>query len=44
MVTERGHDVISNETMGSAKSIMLEGGLFLGGVDPRRPGALAVEP
>lgn len=40
----RGHLVISNETMGSAQSIMLEGGLFLGGADPRRPGALAVEP
>jgi gamma-glutamyltranspeptidase / glutathione hydrolase len=43
-LTARGHEVTSNETMGSAQSIMLEGGLFLGGVDPRRPGALAVEP
>lgn len=39
-----GHPVESDETMGSAQSIMIEKGLFLGGADPRRPGAQAVEP
>jgi gamma-glutamyltranspeptidase / glutathione hydrolase len=39
-----GHPVTSDETMGSAQSIMIENGRFLGAADPRRPGALAVEP
>lgn len=39
-----GHPISSDETMGSAQSIMIEKGLFLGAADPRRPGALAVEP
>ncbi|MGV3730488.1 MAG: gamma-glutamyltransferase [Sphingopyxis sp.] len=39
-----GHPITSDETMGSAQSIMIENGLFLGAADPRRPGALAVEP
>lgn len=39
-----GHPVVSGETMGSAQSIMIDKGLFLGAADPRRPGALAVEP
>lgn len=39
-----GHTVETGETMGSAQSIMLERGLMLGAADPRRPGALAVEP
>jgi gamma-glutamyltranspeptidase/glutathione hydrolase len=39
-----GHPVESDETMGSAQSIMIEKGLFLGGADPRRPGAMAIEP
>lgn len=39
-----GHPIESDETMGSAQSIMIDKGLFLGGADPRRPGALAVEP
>lgn len=39
-----GHDVRQGETMGSAQSIMLDRGLMLGAADPRRPGALAVEP
>ncbi|MDZ3832882.1 MAG: gamma-glutamyltransferase [Sphingopyxis sp.] len=39
-----GHPITSDETMGSAQSIMIEKGLFLGAADPRRPGALAVEP
>ncbi len=38
-----GHPVTSDETMGSAQSIMIENGR-LGAADPRRPGALAVEP
>jgi gamma-glutamyltranspeptidase/glutathione hydrolase len=40
----KGHPVKSAETMGSAQSIMIEKGLFLGAADPRRPGALAVAP
>ncbi len=40
----RGHRVTSDETMGSAQSIMIQNGLFLGGDDPRRPGAKAVAP
>ena len=39
-----GHPITSDETMGSEQSIMIEKGLFLGAADPRRPGALAVEP
>lgn len=40
----KGHRITSDETMGSAQSIMITDGLFLGAADPRRPGALAVEP
>jgi gamma-glutamyltranspeptidase/glutathione hydrolase len=40
----RGHRITSDETMGSAQSIMIQNGLFLGGDDPRRPGAKAVAP
>lgn len=39
-----GHKVTSDETMGSAQSIMIENGLFLGAADPRRPGAMAIPP
>jgi len=39
-----GHPVKITQTMGSAQSIMIENGLFLGAADPRRPGALAVAP
>lgn len=39
-----GHPISSDETMGSAQSIMIDNGLFLGGADPRRPGAEAVAP
>jgi gamma-glutamyltranspeptidase/glutathione hydrolase len=28
--------------MGSAQSIMIQNGLFLGAADPRRPGAIAI--
>lgn len=38
----RGHRITSDETMGSAQSIMIQDGLFLGAADPRRPGAKAV--
>lgn len=40
----RGHRITSDETMGSAQSIMIENGRFLGGADPRRPGARAIAP
>jgi gamma-glutamyltranspeptidase/glutathione hydrolase len=39
-----GHNITSDETMGSAQSIMIENGLFLGAADPRRPGAQAIPP
>jgi len=39
-----GHPIKASETMGSAQSVMIENGLFLGASDPRRPGALAVAP
>lgn len=39
-----GHPISSDETMGSAQSIMIDKGLFLGGADPRRPGAEAIAP
>ena len=39
-----GHPITSDETMGSAQSILIDGGLYLGAADPRRPGALAVAP
>ena len=39
-----GPPITSDETMGSAQSIMIDNGLFLGGADPRRPGAEAVAP
>ncbi len=40
----KGHRITSDETMGSAQSIMITDNLFLGAADPRRPGARAVEP
>jgi gamma-glutamyltranspeptidase/glutathione hydrolase len=39
-----GHPLSSDETMGSAQSIMIDKGLYLGGADPRRPGAEAIAP
>lgn len=39
-----GHPLTSDETMGSAQSIMIDKGLYLGGADPRRPGAEAIAP
>lgn len=39
-----GHPISSDETMGSAQSIMIDKGLYLGGADPRRPGAEAIAP
>jgi len=41
LLRRRGHDIKVDETMGSAQSIMLERGFFLGAPDPRRPGAAA---
>src|SRR5215217_805877 len=40
----KGHPVKTGETMGSAQSIMIDKGLYLGAADPRRPGATAVAP
>ena len=42
LLGEMGHPITSDETMGSAQSIMIDGGHYLGAADPRRPGALAV--
>jgi gamma-glutamyltranspeptidase/glutathione hydrolase len=44
LLTAMGHRITSDQTMGSAQSIMIENGLYLGAADPRRPGALAVAP
>lgn len=44
ILKQMGHNITSDETMGSAQSIMIENGRFLGAADPRRPGALAVAP
>jgi gamma-glutamyltranspeptidase/glutathione hydrolase len=44
MLTAMGHSITTDQTMGSAQSIMIENGLYLGAADPRRPGALAVAP
>lgn len=40
----KGHRITSDETMGSAHSIMITDNHFLGAADPRRPGAKAIEP
>jgi gamma-glutamyltranspeptidase/glutathione hydrolase len=44
LLAAKGHPITSDETMGGAQSIMIENGLFPGGADPRRPGALAIVP
>lgn len=44
LLRRMGHPITSDETMGSAQSIVIEGGYFLGAADPRRPGAEAVAP
>lgn len=44
LLKAKGHRITSDQTMGSAQSIVIESGLFLGAADPRRPGALAVAP
>ncbi len=44
LLKQMGHNITSDETMGSAQSIMIENGRFLGAADPRRPGALAIAP
>lgn len=42
LLKSMGHKITSDETMGSAQSIMVENGLVMGSADPRRPGARAV--
>ena len=44
ILKQMGHNITSDETMGSVQSIMIENGRFLGAADPRRPGALAIAP
>lgn len=44
LLTAMGHSITSDQTMGSAQSIMIDNDLYLGAADPRRPGALAVAP
>lgn len=44
LLRQMGHPITSDETMGSAQSIIIENGLYQGGADPRRPGAEAVAP
>jgi gamma-glutamyltranspeptidase/glutathione hydrolase len=44
ILRQRGHEITEEQTMGSAQSILIEGGLFYGAADPRRPGAAAVPP
>ncbi len=44
ILKERGHKIDNDDTMGSAQSIMIQGGAFYGAADPRRPGATAVAP
>lgn len=44
LLKAKGHDVEVEDTQGSAQSIQIENGRFLGAADPRRPGALAVAP
>jgi gamma-glutamyltranspeptidase/glutathione hydrolase len=44
LLSRMGHTITSDETMGSAQSIMIENGRYLGAADPRRPGALAIAP
>ncbi|HEU4821620.1 MAG TPA: gamma-glutamyltransferase, partial [Qipengyuania sp.] len=44
LLKAKGHTITSDETMGSAQSILIENGLYLGAADPRRPGARAIAP
>lgn len=37
-----GHEIETQQTMGSTQSIMLQDGLLYGSADPRRPGAVAL--
>jgi len=41
-LTEMGHKIKVQQTMGSTQSIMWKNGLFYGSADPRRPDALAL--
>ena len=40
-LTEMGHKVVVQRSMGSTQSITSKDGLFYGSADPRRPNALA---
>lgn len=42
LLEAKGHKVRPSNTMGSTQSIMVDGGLFYGAADTRRPDALAV--
>lgn len=44
LLKAKGHKITFDETMGSAQSILIEDGLYLGAADPRRPGARAIAP
>ncbi|NBW88822.1 MAG: gamma-glutamyltransferase, partial [Gammaproteobacteria bacterium] len=44
LLKKKGHEIRVSETMGSAQSIVIDKGFFLGAADPRRPGAAAVAP
>ena len=41
LLTQMGYKVITGDTMGSAQSIMENGGFLYGASDPRRPGGVA---
>jgi len=42
ILLSRGHEIKAQQTMGSTQSIVVEGGLYFGAADSRRPGAGAV--
>lgn len=42
LLEQKGHRIAPSKTMGSTQSIMIEGNLFLGAADTRRPDALVV--
>jgi gamma-glutamyltranspeptidase/glutathione hydrolase len=44
LLRKKGHEPRVSTTMGSAQSIVLSNGMYLGSADPRRPGASAIAP
>lgn len=42
LLSERGHEVFSDDTIGSSQTLRISDGLVEGAADPRRPGASAV--